>query len=129
MELAQKICFYWKIHNFYCNHYETWLKWATHKYHILTSFLNDCMKIVDFSIKAYFWVSSIFYWSLSISSNSFNRFNKVPNNTVLKWYHWNNLNLWQNVPMIIWNFPKMKMALEPFCLGSRLFWRYHLNNK
>ena len=62
-----KYILFLKNPQFICNNYETWLKLAIHKYHILSKFRNDRMKIVDFSIKAYFWVSSIFYWTLSIS--------------------------------------------------------------
>ena len=39
------------------NHYETWSKCGTHELLILTKFRNDFIKIVDFLIKAYFWVS------------------------------------------------------------------------
>ena len=39
------------------NHYETWSNCGTHELLILTKFRNDFTKIVDFLIKAYFWVS------------------------------------------------------------------------
>ena len=29
----------------------------THEHHIFTKFRNDCVKIVDFLMKAYFWIS------------------------------------------------------------------------
>ena len=38
------------------NHYENWWKCLPHEYHIFTNFRNDCVKIEDFLIKAYFWV-------------------------------------------------------------------------
>ena len=37
------------------NHNETWSKCGTHGLFIFTKFCNDCIKIVDFLIKAYFW--------------------------------------------------------------------------
>ena len=40
---------------FSCNHYETWSKCGIYELLILTKFRNDCIKIVDFSIKAYFY--------------------------------------------------------------------------
>ena len=39
------------------NHNETWSNCGTHELLILTKFRNDFTKIVDFLIKAYFWVS------------------------------------------------------------------------
>ena len=36
---------------------KTWPKCGTHGLFIFTKFRNDCVKIVDFLIKAYFWVS------------------------------------------------------------------------
>ena len=38
------------------NHNETWSKCGTHGLFIFTKFCNDCIKIVDFLIKAYFWI-------------------------------------------------------------------------
>ena len=48
IEKNPKICFYQKIHNFYA------IITKLGK-NILTKFRNDCVKIVDFLIKAYFW--------------------------------------------------------------------------
>ena len=39
------------------NHYETLSKWGPHENLILAKFRNYWVKIVDFLIKAYFWVS------------------------------------------------------------------------
>ena len=46
-----------KNSQFLRNHYENWWKCGTHEYHIFTNFRNDFVKIVDFLIKAYSWVS------------------------------------------------------------------------
>ena len=53
----EKICFYKKNPQFLLNHYETLSKCGPHEYLILTKFLNDWVKIVDFLIKAYFCLS------------------------------------------------------------------------
>ena len=53
---------------FYPNHSETLSKCGTHEYHILTKFRIDWVKIVDFLIKAYFWLSPVFFYSVSISN-------------------------------------------------------------
>ena len=45
------------------NHYETLSKLGTHGYPILAKFRYDWVKIVDFSIKAYFWES--LHWPYS----------------------------------------------------------------
>ena len=42
---------------FLLNHYETLSKQGTHEDLTLTKFRNDWVKIVDFLIKAYFWLS------------------------------------------------------------------------
>ena len=42
---------------FLANNYETLTKEGTHENLILSKFRNDKVKIVDFLIKAYFWVS------------------------------------------------------------------------
>ena len=42
---------------FLLNHYETLSKYGTHEYLILAKFRNDWVRIVDFLIKAYFWLS------------------------------------------------------------------------
>ena len=39
------------------NHYETFSKWGCHEDLILTKYRNDWVKIVDFFIKPYLWVS------------------------------------------------------------------------
>ena len=39
------------------NHYEILLNCGIHEYHNFTNFCNDCIKNVDFSLKAYFWAS------------------------------------------------------------------------
>ena len=41
-------------------------KCGTHEYLILTKFRIDWVKIVDFLIKAYFWLSPVFYYPVSI---------------------------------------------------------------
>ena len=39
------------------NRYETWSKCGTtHELRIFIKFCNDCIKIVDFLVKVYFWV-------------------------------------------------------------------------
>ena len=47
-----KICLQ-KIHDYY----ETWFKLANDELLIFTKFCNDWVKIVDFVLKGYFWVS------------------------------------------------------------------------
>ena len=48
------------------NQCETLSKYGTHEYHILTKFRYDLDKIMDFLIKAYFWLSPAFYYSVSL---------------------------------------------------------------
>ena len=45
------------------NHNETWSKCGTHGLFIFTKFCNDCIKIVDFLIKAHFWVTPDLPWT------------------------------------------------------------------
>ena len=42
---------------FLLNHYKTFSKQGTHEDLTLTKFRKDWVKIVDFLIKAYFWLS------------------------------------------------------------------------
>ena len=49
---------------FLANQAETLAILPIHEMVILTKFHNDWMKIVDFSVIAYFWASPIFYYSL-----------------------------------------------------------------
>ena len=46
-----------KNQQFSPNHYETLSKYGTHEDLTLMKFRNDWVKIVDFLIKAYFWLS------------------------------------------------------------------------
>ena len=66
-----------------CNHFETWSKCGTHELLIFTKFCNDCIKIVDFLIKAYFWVSVNFAatYCINLKNTNINEWSDSQNYT------------------------------------------------